>query len=281
MILCCTAKSKFYFSPSIYSCVCTISSRPFLLRLDCRQVCSPTATAHCQGERVLTRLRGPDVSSGWTGGTIGSLGPVEVPLGGWGWGVGRGLEVPPQPPAPLRPGLFLGSVAQCVAWLWARAASLPASASLPPLRPKTKLGHSQTLHALCLSLHHSPPHSRLSFSSQSLGVIVSLFLFWFFSFITPSHFFLPLYFLSLLFYPTPILCYVYLSSLVCFVFYHFTLSVSLLISHQCPEFLAHHLTYMYTHTQTHIYIHSHKHIYTLSVSIQAPTHKMYYCSSPI
>lgn len=90
-------------------------------------------------------------------------GGQNSPLGAWE----ARLEVPPQPPVPLRPGLSLASMAQCVAWLWARAASLPASASLPPLRPKTKLGHSQTLHALCLSLHHSPPLSRLPFSSQS------------------------------------------------------------------------------------------------------------------
>lgn len=82
---------------------------------------------------------------------MGPPGPVEVP-----W------TLPPLP-VPLRTGLFLGGVEQCVAWPWARAASLAASASLPPLRPKTKLGHSQTLHALCLSLHHSPSLSPDSF----------------------------------------------------------------------------------------------------------------------
>lgn len=104
---------------------------------------------------------------------MGPPGPVEVPQGGE-----TGLWVPPKPPVLLRPGFFLGSVAQCVAWRWARTASLPASASLPPLRPKTKLGHGQTLHAFCLSLHHSPPLSlyTLSFPSQSLGVIVTIFL---------------------------------------------------------------------------------------------------------
>lgn len=57
----------------------------------------------------------------------------------------------------LRLRLFLGSVTQCVAWLWSRTASLPLPPP-PPLRPsfKTKLGPSQTLHALFLSLLHSP-----------------------------------------------------------------------------------------------------------------------------
>lgn len=57
----------------------------------------------------------------------------------------------------LRQRLFLGSVTQCVAWLWSRTASLPLPPP-PPHRPsfKTKLGPSQTLHALFLSLLHSP-----------------------------------------------------------------------------------------------------------------------------
>lgn len=82
------------------------------------------------------------------------------------------VELPPPFRLLLRLGLFLGSMAQCVAWLWARAASLPASASLPPLRPKTKLGHSQTLNPQCLSLHRSPP-------LYSLFVIITVIVFCF------------------------------------------------------------------------------------------------------
>lgn len=74
-----------------------------------------------------------------SGSTMGPPGHVEVP---WG-GLDLGSFHPP--PVTIGPRLFLGSVAQCVAWPRARTASLPASASLPPLRLKTKLGHGQTL----------------------------------------------------------------------------------------------------------------------------------------
>lgn len=73
----------------------------------------------------------------------------------------------------LRLRHFLGSVTQCVAWLWSRTASLPLPPPPPPPhRPsfKTKLGPSQTLHALFLSLLHSPLFYHLGRSVLSFFV---------------------------------------------------------------------------------------------------------------
>lgn len=86
--VCCTARSKVYFIPRIYSCVC-------LLRLNRRQACSPTA--HSQGEAEETTCQVIERGSQWA-----SLGLVEVP-----W-KGPGLQGPPQPAVLLRPGAFPG-----------------------------------------------------------------------------------------------------------------------------------------------------------------------------
>lgn len=135
-----------------------MSSGPLQLRLDSRQVLQPHSRS------TVPRWRSPHQAEGTRCVKWLSWG-AQCPHGACWSALGGGLDFEqPFNPVPLRPGLFLGSVAQCVAWLWARAASQPASASLPPLRPKTKLGHGQTLHALCLSLHHSPPFSGLFFS---------------------------------------------------------------------------------------------------------------------
>lgn len=103
-----------------------MNSRPLQLRIDSRLVCSPTATAQCQGERVFTRLRGPGVSSGWAGGTMGPLGPVEVSLGGVDFG------------SPLNPLSVSGRGFSWAAWhsVWPgsgpeQPACLPLPASLP------------------------------------------------------------------------------------------------------------------------------------------------------
>lgn len=97
--------------------------------------CSTLAGGACPDRR-------PDVSSGWAGDTMWPLGPVGVLRE-----EGRPLILSAQPLhlMSLKSGLFLGSVAQCVAWPQASPASLPASASQLLLKPKTKLGHSQTL----------------------------------------------------------------------------------------------------------------------------------------
>lgn len=67
-------------------------------------------------------------------------------------GLGEARERNPAPGSALRPRLFLGSVTQCVAWLWPRTTT-----ACPPPHPhrpsfETKLGPGQTLRALFLLL---------------------------------------------------------------------------------------------------------------------------------
>lgn len=122
-----------------------------------------------------------------------SWGPGEVPCGGecCCWTLGSPLNS--NVPLRLLVGGGVGEEGSSAVWhsVWpgsvpeqpasqsasqqaSQPASQPASASLPPLRPKTKLGRRQTLHALCLSLHRFPLLScALSLpSSPSFGAIV-------------------------------------------------------------------------------------------------------------
>lgn len=137
-----------------------------LLRLNRRQACSPTA--HSQGEAEETTCQVVERGSQWA-----PLRLVEVP-----W-KGPGLQGPPQPAVPLRPGAFPGQRGTvCV--LAQGQSGQPACLCQPPSHETEDKAGTRPDSPRSLFFNHSinPLLTLDSFSSQSLGVIVSPFFFY-------------------------------------------------------------------------------------------------------